>query len=298
MELRQIEAFLAVAEELHFGRAAERLRMAQSPLSQTIKKLEKGLGAPLFVRNTRSVTLTPAGHSLLPHARRILDEVDLARRAVSAGTGTVYGKLAIGFSGALNHATLPPLTRALRQHYPQLDVTLRGGLLTQEALHQLGNGALDLAFIGLPIDAPSLATRRIAIERLGVTLPADHPLAGQASVEMAELAGDPFITMPAAQGSTLREVTFAACAAAGFRPRIAQEVSDPYTALSLVAGGVGISLMPGSIAGIMPAGIVFLPLQGDDVLLISGLAWKPGSMSPAVRAAIQLAEEVLPTPAD
>ncbi|WGM19746.1 LysR family transcriptional regulator [Paenarthrobacter sp. OM7] len=298
MELRQIEAFLAVAEELHFGRAAERLRMAQSPLSQTIKKLEKGLGAPLFVRNTRSVTLTPAGHSLLPHARRILDEVDLARRAVSAGTGTVYGKIAIGFSGALNHATLPPLTRALRQRYPQLDVTLRGGLLTQEALHQLGNGALDLAFIGLPIDAPSLATRRIAIERLGVTLPADHPLAGHASVEMAELAGDPFITMPAAQGSTLREVTFAACAAAGFRPRIAQEVSDPYTALSLVAGGVGISLMPGSIEGIMPAGIVFLPLQGDDVLLFSGLAWNPGSMSPAVRAAIQLAEEVLPTPGD
>lgn len=298
MELRQIEAFLAVAEELHFGRAAERLRMAQSPLSQTIKKLEKGLGAPLFVRNTRSVTLTPAGHSLLPHARRILDEVDLARRAVSAGTGTVYGKIAIGFSGALNHATLPPLTRALRQRYPQLDVTLRGGLLTQEALHQLGNGALDLAFIGLPIDASSLATRRIAIERLGVTLPADHPLAGQASVEMAELANDPFITMPAAQGSTLREVTFAACAAAGFRPRIAQEVSDPYTALSLVAGGVGISLMPGSIEGIMPAGIVFLPLQGDDVLLFSGLAWNPGSMSPAVRAAIQLAEEVLPTPGD
>ncbi|MEO3941786.1 LysR family transcriptional regulator [Paenarthrobacter nicotinovorans] len=298
MELRQIEAFLAVAEELHFGRAAERLRMAQSPLSQTIKKLEKGLGAPLFERNTRSVTLTTAGHSLLPHARRILEEVDLARRAVSAGTGTIYGKLAIGFSGALNHATLPPLMRALRQHYPQLDVTLHGGLLTQEAVQQLGNGSLDLAFIGLPIDAPALATRRIATERLGVTLPADHPLAGQASVHMAQLAGDPFITMPAAQGSTLREVTFAACAAAGFRPRISQEVSDPYTALSLVAGGVGISVMPASIEGIMPAGIVFLPLEGDDVLLFSGLAWNPGATTPAVRAALAVAEDVLPTPKD
>ncbi|BCW60199.1 MULTISPECIES: LysR family transcriptional regulator [Micrococcaceae] len=298
MELRQIEAFLAVAEELHFGRAAERLRMAQSPLSQTIKKLEKGLGAPLFERNTRSVTLTTAGHSLLPHARRILEEVDLARRAVSAGTGTIYGKLAIGFSGALNHATLPPLMRALRQHYPQLDVTLHGGLLTQEALQQLGNGSLDLAFIGLPIDAPALATRRIATERLGVTLPADHPLAGQASVHMAQLAGDPFITMPAAQGSTLREVTFAACAIAGFRPRISQEVSDPYTALSLVAGGVGISVMPASIEGIMPTGIVFLPLEGDDVLLFSGLAWNPGATTPAVRAALAVAEDVLPTPKD
>ncbi|MGF6834083.1 DNA-binding transcriptional LysR family regulator [Paenarthrobacter sp. TE4293] len=296
MELRHIEAFLAVAEELHFGRAAERLRMAQSPLSQTIRKLEKDVGAPLFERNTRSVTLTTAGHSLLPHARRILEEVDLARRAVSAGTGTVYGKLAIGFSGALNHATLPPLTRALRQQHPQLDVTLHGGLLTQEALQQLGNGALDLAFIGLPVDAPSLATRLIAIERLGATLPADHPLAGRASVGMGELAGDPFITMPASQGSTLREITFAACAAAGFRPRISQEVADPYTALSLVAGGVGVSLMPESIEGIMPAGIVFLPLDGDDVLLLSGLAWNPGSMSPAVRAALLVAEEVLPTP--
>jgi DNA-binding transcriptional LysR family regulator len=298
VELRQIEAFLAVAEELHFGRAAERLRMAQSPLSQTIRKLEKDLGAPLFERNTRSVTLTTAGHSLLPHARKILEEVDLARRSIQAESGTVYGKLAIGFSGALNHTTLPALTRALRQHYPQLDVSLHGGLLTQEALQQLIHGALDLAFIGLPIDAPTLATRRIATERLGATVPADHRLAGRESVEVAELAGDPFVTMPAAQGSTLREVTFAACAAAGFRPRISQEVADPYTALSLVAGGIGISLMPESIEGIMPAGTVFLPLSGDEVLLFSGLAWNPGAMSPALLAALNLAEEVLPTPAE
>ena len=115
MELRQIEAFLAVAEELHFGRAASRLRMAQSPLSQTIKKLEKSLGAELFERNTRAVSLTTAGLSFLPHARKILEELDLARRAATADTGTVYGRLAIGFSGALNHTTLPPLTRALRQ---------------------------------------------------------------------------------------------------------------------------------------------------------------------------------------
>jgi DNA-binding transcriptional LysR family regulator len=298
VELRQIEAFLAVAEELHFGRAAERLRMAQSPLSQTIRKLEKDLGAPLFERNTRSVTLTTAGHSLLPHVRKILEEVDLARRSIQAESGTVYGKLAIGFSGALNHTTLPALTRALRQHYPQLDVSLHGGLLTQEALQQLIHGALDLAFIGLPIDAPTLATRRIATERLGATVPADHRLAGRESVEVAELAGDPFVTMPAAQGSTLREVTFAACAAAGFRPRISQEVADPYTALSLVAGGIGISLMPESIEGIMPAGTVFLPLSGDEVLLFSGLAWNPGAMSPALLAALNLAEEVLPTPAE
>ncbi|WP_115788150.1 LysR family transcriptional regulator [Arthrobacter silvisoli] len=296
MELRQIEAFLAVAEELHFGRAAERLRMAQSPLSQTIRKLERSLGAELFERNTRAVALTTAGLNFLPHARRIVEEVDLARRSVAAGSGTVYGRLAIGFSGALNHATLPPLMRALRRRYPQVDLSLHGGLLTHESLQRLASGSLDLAFIGLPVRAPSLATRQIAVEKLGATVPVDHPLAGRDAIALAELADEQFITMPAAQGSTLREVTFAACAAAGFRPDVAQEVADPFTALSLVAGGVGVSLMPESIAGIMPGGTVFLPLAGKPPTLSSGLAWNPDAVSPALQRALELAEEILPTP--
>ncbi|MBT2535563.1 LysR family transcriptional regulator [Arthrobacter sp. ISL-69] len=296
MELRQIEAFLAVAEELHFGRAAHRLRMAQSPLSQTIKKLEKSLGTALFERNTRAVSLTTAGFAFLPHARKILEEFDLARRAATADSGEVYGRLSIGFSGALNHKTLPPLTRALRNRYPRLELTLTGGLLTQDALDQLRNGSLDLSFIGLPVDAPSLATRSIAVEPLGAILPEDHPLAGRAAISLAELAVDGFITMPAAQGSTLREAIFSACTAAGFRPRVVQEVSDPYTALSLVAGGVGVSLMPDSVAGIMPGGTVFLPLSGAAPLLDSGIAWNPALISPALKLALELADTVLPTP--
>lgn len=296
MELRQIEAFLAVAEELHFGRAAHRLRMAQSPLSQTIKKLEKSLGTALFERNTRAVSLTTAGFAFLPHARKILEELDLARRAATADSGEVYGRLSIGFSGALNHKTLPPLTRALRNRYPHLELTLTGGLLTQDALDQLDNGSLDLSFIGLPVDAPSLATRSIAVEPLGAILPEDHPLAGRASIGLDELAVDGFITMPAAQGSTLRDAIFSACTAAGFRPRVVQEVSDPYTALSLVAGGVGVSLMPDSVAGIMPGGTVFCPLSGAAPLLNSGIAWNPAVMSPALKLALEIADTVLPTP--
>ena len=297
MELRQIESFLAVAEELHFGRAAHRLRMAQSPLSQTIKKLEKDLGTELFERNTRAVSLTTAGFAFLPHARKILEELDLARRAATTDSGTFYGRLSIGFSGALNHRTLPPLTRALRHRYPELALTLHGGLLTQDAVDRLRNGALDLAFIGLPVDAPSLATRRIAVEPLGATLPVDHPLAARPSIALIELAGDGFVTMPEAQGSTLREVTFSACTAAGFRTRVVQEVSDPYTALSLVAGGVGVSLMPDSVAGIMPGGTVYVPLSGTAPLLVSGIAWHPDLVSPALQLALDVAEEVLPTPA-
>jgi DNA-binding transcriptional LysR family regulator len=297
MELRQIEAFLAVAEELHFGRAAHRLRMAQSPLSQTIRKLEKELGSDLFERNTRSVAMTTAGVAFLPHARRIIDELDLARRSAVTEPGTYYGRLSIGFSGALNHRTLPPLTRALRHRYPALDLTLTGGLLTQDALQQLRNGSLDLAFVGLPLDAGTLSTRSIALEQLGATVPVDHPLAERPAIGLAELSDDGFVTMRAAQGSTLREAIFAACAAAGFRPRVAQEVTDPYTALSLVAGGVGVSLMPASVASIMPGGTVFIPLTGAAPLLESGLAWNPAGISPALGLALAVAEEVLPTPA-
>ncbi|MDP9695591.1 UNVERIFIED_ORG: DNA-binding transcriptional LysR family regulator [Arthrobacter globiformis] len=296
MELRQIEAFLAVAEELHFGRAAHRLRMAQSPLSQTIRKLEKELGSDLFERNTRSVALTTAGVAFLPHARRIIDELDLARRSAVTEPGTFYGRLSIGFSGALNHRTLPPLTRALRNRYPSLDLTLTGGLLTQDAVQQLRNGSLDLALVGLPLDVGALATRPIALEQLGATVPVDHPLAERPAIGLAELSDDGFVTMRAAQGSTLREGIFAACAAAGFRPRVAQEVTDPYTALSLVAGGVGVSLMPASVASIMPGGTVFIPLTGTAPLLESGLAWNPAGISPALALALAVAEEVLPTP--
>ncbi|WP_271395017.1 LysR family transcriptional regulator [Neomicrococcus lactis] len=145
MELRQIEAFIAVAEELHLGRAAQRLHMAQSPLSQSIKKLEKNLGAQLFERNTRTVPLTKAGQSFLPHARNVLTELDLARRSTNSDDGAIYGQLSIGFSGTLNHSTLPPMTRALRTYYPGLDLILNGGLLTQDALDQLRQGNLDLA---------------------------------------------------------------------------------------------------------------------------------------------------------
>jgi len=118
MEIRWLHAFVAVAEELHFGRAASRLQMAQSPLSQTIRKLEKDIGVQLFERSTRSVALTAGGHTFLPHAYRVLEDVETARQATRASAGDVYGRVTIGFAGVLNHRALPPLTRTVRQRYP------------------------------------------------------------------------------------------------------------------------------------------------------------------------------------
>jgi len=134
VEIRWLEAFVAVAEELHFGRAAARLRLAQSPLSQTIRKLERELGVTLFDRSTRSVALTPAGRALLPHANRIFEELELARQGTRAVSGAVYGTINIGFSGALNLNTLPPLTRAVRRRYPQVTLNLVAGVLTRDGV--------------------------------------------------------------------------------------------------------------------------------------------------------------------
>ncbi len=296
MEIRWLQAFVAVAEELHFGRAAERLHMAQSPLSQTIRKLEKDVGVPLFERNTRSVALTAAGHALLPHAYRVLDGVSTARHAIRASEGGVYGHLRIGFTGVLNHLALPPLTRALRQRFPDIELTLVGRTMTGDAVTQIENGAMDLSFVGLPVDTSRVNARLIRREPYGVVVPEDHPFAGRARIDLAEMADQDFISTPADAGSALQEVAFQACLDAGFRPRVVQEITDPYMILMLVAAGVGVALMPETIAGLTPPGTVLVHLSGDPVFMNHAIAWGRGEPSAALGVALEVAEEILPTP--
>lgn len=296
MEIRWIEAYIAVAEELHFGRASERLRMAQSPLSQTIKKLERQLGTPLFERSTRAVSLTSAGHAFLPHARRIVAELDLAERAARAGRGAVYGQVTIGFSGAINHLTLPPLTRRVQQLHPGIELDLVGGVATEQSVHQLEQGRLDLAFVGMPLHSSGIRTRAIACEPFGAVLPSGHRLADADSLELAALAGEPFVAMPRRSGSTYREGLMSACVNAGFRPQVAQEVADPYLILSFVAAGTGVSLAPQCLRPIMPAGAVYVPLAPPAPTLRSGIAWRPARMSEALEAVLAVADTMLPEP--
>lgn len=296
MEIRWLQAFVAVAEELHFGRAAARLQMAQSPLSQTVRKLEKDLGVPLFERNTRSVALAAGGHAFLPHAYHILESVETARQATRASAGGVYGRIKIGFTGVLNHISLPPLTRALRQRYPDIELDLVGRIMTREAVTQLESGALDLAFVGLPVQSTAVATRLIRRESFGAVLPSDHPLAGEPEIDLHDLADDGFITTPLSAGSALQESAMRACLDAGFRPRVVQEITDPYMILVLVSAGVGVALMTSSIATITPPGTVFVPLADESVYMHHGIGWSPRRVSPALEVALRVAEEILPTP--
>ena len=294
-EIRWLEAFVAVAEELHFGRAAERLHTSQSPLSQVIRKLEADLGTRLFERNTRSVALTPAGHALLPRAYRVLQEMRLAREAAQAEVEGVRGSIRIGFSGAVNHLTLPPLTRAVRRRYPDIKMELTSRVRTADGLASVANGTLDLAFVGLPENpAASVLTRLVASEEIGAVLPLDHPLAGKESIPLRSLAGDDFISPPLDGSSSMTEVMLASCLAAGFRPRVVQELSDPYMVLTFVAAGVGVTLMSSGISGIIPSGATYVPLDDPPHFMNHAIAWSAENDSPVLAAVLAVVEEVFP----
>lgn len=296
MELRYLTAFVAVAEELHFGRAAKRLQMAQPPLSQQIRQLERELGVQLFERNTRSVRLTSAGESFLEPARTVLEDVDVAVRAAKAAGRGEYGRVTVGFAGASSHEALPLLTRAVRAAHPGLELVMRGQTYANEALAKVADGSLDLGFIRLPITQPGVQARVIEVEELICALPSDHRLAERESIPVEELRDEPFVSFPANAGSTLRDATVKACVSAGFTPRVVQEAPDSYTILALVAAGVGVTLTLTSCKHIQQTGLVYRPLAGEPTKLYAALAWRPDNTSAALRTVLEIAEEALPTP--
>ncbi|MFD7920823.1 LysR family transcriptional regulator [Streptomyces sp. NPDC059740] len=298
MEIRHLTGFVAVAEELHFGRAAERLHVAQSPLSQQIRRLERDLGVKLFDRTTRTVRLTQAGQALLEPARHLLAEASAVRRAVRAAHQGEAGRVTVGFAGASSYAALPHLTRAVTSELPGIELVLEGQTYAGEAMSRIADGTLDLGFVALPVRR-GIATRVVRMERLVLALPDSHPLAGREEVTFTDLADEPFVTFPLSRGSAVREATVQACHEAGFAPRISQEAPDSYTMLALVGAGIGIAVVVESARNIHLAHVVFRPLAGRDVpVLPIALGWRTGNRSAALRAVLRVAEKALPTPQD
>jgi DNA-binding transcriptional LysR family regulator len=296
MELRYLTAFIAVAEELHFGRAAKRLQMAQPPLSQQIRQLEKELGVQLFERNTRSVRLTSAGESFLEPVRTVLEDIDTATRAAKAAGKGEYGRVTVGFAGASSHETLPLLTRAVRAAHPGLELVMKGQTYAGVALTKVADGSLDLGFVRLPVTQPEIETRVIDEEMLICALPTDHPLARRDAIPIEALEAEPFVSFPSNAGSSLRDAMVKACVSAGFNPRVVQEAPDSYTILALVAAGVGVTLTLTSCQHIQQTGLVYRPLAGPPTRLQAALAWRRDNPSAALRTVLAVAEAALPTP--
>lgn len=282
MELRHLRYYVAVAEERHFGRAAERLHMAQPPLSQQIRQLEAELGVALLTRTTRKVELTGAGELFLARARAILASTQAAAAdAVRAGQGEL-GRLALGFTGSATYELLPSLARVLREELPGLTLELHGEMLTPRQVAALHEGWLDVAFLRPPVRDPDLAVHVVRREPLIVAVPEHHRLAGAAALPLAQLREEPFVSYPSQHRSVVYDAVLDACGRAGFHPRIVQEVGETSTLVAFVAAGLGVALVPASVRHLQITGAVYRPLAGTTQEVALALAHRAGDPSPAL----------------
>jgi DNA-binding transcriptional LysR family regulator len=283
VELRHLRYFVAVAEELHFGRAAERVGIAQPPLSQGIQRLERELGLQLFTRTKRRVALTEPGRVFLTEARATLAQaeraVDLARRAARGEVG----RLNVGFVGSATFALLPPILRRFRKTHPEVELMLYE-LSTSQQVAALAERRIDIGFVRPPFDAAGLELEIVDREPLVAVLPAEHPLAARERLRLRDLAGEPFVLFPGSYGPGLRGHIVGACQAAGFNPRIVQEAIGQPTIVSLVSVGIGVSLLPAAIKQLPWQGVVYCRLEDDVPPVEMALAWRRDDDSPALRA--------------
>jgi DNA-binding transcriptional LysR family regulator len=292
MELRQLLYFVAVVDEAHFTRAAERLRIAQPAVSQQIRRLEGELGERLLHRDRRTVTLTPAGEALLPHARAALAQVEHGQQAVAALRGLVTGQLRVGFVMPLPDRRVIRAIGAFGRRYPGIELTLIEDE-TDALLERLAAGDLQTAFIGLgPGQQPPANLDAVVVAREPAVLVVhpQHPLATRKSVPLTVLRDEPIVTLT--QASRLRGILEAFCRQKGFAPRIVAETSDLNVMVQLVAEGIGVALMPRS--GHQDAtDVVGVPIARPTIDRRIMLVWRPGATPPAARAFITVAREQL-----
>ncbi|ARX81113.1 MULTISPECIES: LysR family transcriptional regulator [Streptomyces] len=281
MELQQMRYVVAVAETNSFTRAAERCLVVQSALSHQIARLENELGARLFERTSRRVRLTPAGAAFLPAARQCLDAAERAAAEVAATVGEVRGRLAVGLIPTVAAVDVPGALRDFRRQYPQVRISLRVGA-SDDLIEQVREGALDVAFLGLPTTArpQGVAAHELARDRLVAVVAPDHPLAGQASVGLRRLATEVFVDLPA--GTAGRLQSDQAFSAAGLSRDVAFEVTAADYMTRLVAPGLGIAMLPSAYApqltGVTTVEVADAPARVEYVI------WSRHSRTPAAAA--------------
>lgn len=292
MELRHFTAFITVAEELHFGRAAERLHVTQPALSQMIRSLEKQLGVPLFERTTRRVRLTPSGEAMLRPAEAIRDQVDGARRIARAAQEGVVGRVRIGFGGTSGYSILPLLVREVANRQPGISLDLHPQMYCGEASIAIRDGVIDLAVISPPAPA-GIDVHVIRQERVMVAVSTGHEFAGRDVVSMSDLAEQPFISYAPSHGSQVREVMMRLANETGFLPHIVQEAPDPYSLLALVGAQVGIAIVVESSDHIRIDGVSYIRLaEGGDAFTLA-LGWRRNNPSKALTRVVEMIREIL-----
>ncbi|SJM67748.1 LysR family transcriptional regulator [Gulosibacter sp. 10] len=290
MELRHLEYFLAVAQELHFGRAAQRLRVSQPPLTVAIRQLEQELGVALFERTTRRVSLTPEGEAFRSRAAEVLEDLDAAVAEVAEVSAGTRGRLRIGYVSSASYSVLPNALRAFSARFPAVRLDIQP-LTSGEQVDALLEGDLDIGFLRDPGGVPGVRLSRVSEEELIAVLPSEHPLAQRDEVSPGDLIGEPLVLFPYRRMpgyvSRLMEV-FEGLA---HPPRVVQQAIHQETVMGLVAAGVGVSLVPESIRRIQMPGVVTRPIEGrpvSELFVVHGE--RPGA---AVRAFVECSREAL-----
>ena len=280
MQMRHLQCFMAVAEELHFSRAAKRLHLSQPPLSKHVRQLEQELGVQLFHRNRHSVSLTEAGKVYRGHIQNVFLQLDQGQVAAQRAQAGQTGELRIGFLSALFYDFVPPLLLRYRERFPQVQVSMVE-MVPAEQIEALRSGRIDVAFPGLAPKSlfSGLNSRALRIDPWFACFHTGHPLARKKQVWLRELKTESFVLVQRPVSPAFNDAILELCRLSGFTPRVVQTAARAQTLLSLIAAGIGMSLFPEAITKLPIAGLVFIPLRDKLPPFEHSIVWSPSNAS-------------------
>mgnify|MGYP001627329614 CR=1 FL=1 len=292
MKLHYLRYFCVLGEELHFGRAAERLAITQPPLSSAIKALEEELGLRLLERDSRHVRLTPAGAAFLSEAHQILERVAQASGVARAVAGGMRGRLEVGVTGSMVYRQVPAIVKAFGRRMPGIDVVLRE-MSTADQTAALLHGQLHAGFLNAAAVPPQLSSLPMPSDDFVACLPAGHPRAGAASIRLQDLAAEPFVMFSREVAPANHDNVIALFSHAGIHPRTVHAARQWLTIIAMVAHGLGVSLVPRSLSRSQVHGVCFVRLRGAQAGSPALLAWNPQAGVAAVDSFVQAAAAVV-----
>ena len=290
IELRQLRYFVAVAEELNFGRAATRLKITQPSLSRQIQKLERELAVKLVERIPPQIKLTPSGELFLVEVRQILARVDRGIKVAQKASRGEIGQLKIGFQGSAVYDIIPNSISAFRESFPAVEVAIQP-MRTKAQIEAIENDDLDLGFVVPPIDNSNIEVETIFQEPVVVVLPENHPLATETELTIAALADEPLILASRDRGCGLFEEIFNLYYQANLRPNVIYAAREMQVMLGFVAAGMGISLLPAYVQNLQRLGVVYRNLKPNPPLVELAIAWKLDSKQPILKAFLEIIKQ-------
>lgn len=292
MEMHQLRYFVAVAEELHFGRAARRENVSQPPLSLQIKKLEEELQVTLFERTKRRVAITPAGSAFLPEAKSILAATSHAKHVAQKAYRGEIGQVRIGFVHSASLGYLPSLIGPFRQIYPQIEIRLHEMTVSEQNV-ALAKGRIDIGIVRPPIENPQLASFDVVSEPFCAVVPVDHWAASETAIELNALADEDFVFYPQHRSPAFYQQLMTMCSSQGFLPRTVVEANTMYTAIGLAGTGAGVAIVPQSVSCIAIPSVRYISLTGLTEKATLTLVHSDTKVSQSTRKLIEFAYERL-----